>query len=68
MPTFMLPRYRPRLFVEVTIVDEGDGEGNPTFWFANFNSLSVFTVGWPLATGKRRQVLGPLGLPTVRVR
>lgn len=66
---YTLPRYKPRLFVEVTITSSADeGEGDTSFWFAQFSTPSVFTAGWPLVTGKKRLALGPLGLPEVRTR
>lgn len=66
MSDFALPRYAPRVFVEVLTLDDNDDPNQ--FWFAAFNGDSAFTVGWPTQRGTLRFGLGPLGLPIVRPR
>ncbi len=65
MTSFTLPRYQPRLFVDVTLIDDG-GDEAPRMWFALFAGASEFRVGWPATSTVRRVALGPLGLPRVR--
>lgn len=64
--SFTLPRYNPRLVV-MPASFEGDDE-EPYVWFANFDSNSTFSVGWPLTAGVLKSQLGLMGIMTVRRR